>query len=60
MVRNEELFECSGHGGFPYPNILAFIGPGQNYDPGDKNLERINQYDETVVNLRFFAGNEEQ
>ena len=40
---NEEHIECSGHGGFPYPNILASIGPDQNYDHSDKNLVRIDQ-----------------
>lgn len=40
----EEHIECMGKGGFPYPNLLAFVGPKSDHDPvNDVLLNRIDQ-----------------
>lgn len=40
----EEHIECVGQGGFPYPNLLAFVGPKPDHDPvDDVLLTRIDQ-----------------
>ena len=55
----DEHVECVGVGGVPAPNLLAFIGPGADYDPYlDTQLTRIDQsstYDAETQQVSMFS-----